>query len=473
MARLDLPVTGILGQGRSINSNPAAIKNAYIELNAVGEPRLVRRSGSVLKFTLPNSPVRGCYSDTDTSYWVAGNGVYKRTADNVIKLLGTIGTTNGFVNFASSGQVLALVDGDKGYGIQLATDAFAVTTDPGFPPNPVDISYISGFWVVTAKNSQQFYFKLVSAPTWNGLDFATAEGNPDNILSQKILNDELYLIGYKTVEVWDVTGNGASPFQRNRAVVIDHGCIAANSVGKAMDTLYWLGGDNLGQGIVWRLNGYQVERVSTHEIEQKIAVMDYIINAFAVVYQQDGHVFYVLQFPSAGKTLVYDIINGVWAEWSYKDDFTGVENIWKASCHCFSAGNNLVGDTESGKVFALDKEVFTDDGNEIVTELITMVDKLGQSFLFFNELIIDIETGMGNNLAPGDDPKIGVCWSDDAGHSWSNWRFTSIGKIGRYGTVVRYDMLGSARNRVWWFRVTDPVKVVVMGIVVNADRGIT
>jgi hypothetical protein len=137
--RVDLPVTGITGQGRSINSNSAAIKNAYIELNAAGEPRLVRRSGNTLKFTLPNSPVRGCYSDSDTSYWVAGNGVYKRTADNVIKLLGTLSTSNGFVNFASSGQVLALVDGVKGYGIQLATDVFAVTTDPGFPPNPVNI----------------------------------------------------------------------------------------------------------------------------------------------------------------------------------------------------------------------------------------------------------------------------------------------------------------------------------------------
>lgn len=469
--RVDLPVMGITGQGRSINSNSAAIKNAYIELNAVGEPRLVRRSGNTLKFTLPNSPVRGCYSDSDTSYWVAGNGVYKRTADNTIKLLGTIGTANGFVNFASSGAKIMLVDGDKGYEITTATDAFVQITDVSFPAKPVDVNYLSGFWIVTVKNIQQFFFKLVSVATWNGLDFATAEGNPDNILSQKILNDELYLIGYKTVEVWNATGNGASPFQRNRAVVIDHGCIAANSVGKAMDSLFWLGGDNLGQGIVWQLSGYQVERISTHEIEQKIAQMPYIADAFAVTYQQDGHTFYILQFPSAGKTLVYDITNELWSEWSYKDDATGVENIWKASCHCFSAGNNLIGDTESGKVFALDKEVFTDNGNEIVTELTTMVDKLGQSYLFYNELIIDIETGMGNSLV--DDPKIGLCWSDDAGHSWSNWRLSSIGKIGRYGTVVRYDMLGAARNRVWRFRVTDPVKAVIMGIVVNADRGIT
>lgn len=471
--RADLPLTGIQGQGRSLNSNPAAVKNAYIELNAAGEPRLVKRCGNTVTFTLPNSPVRGCFSDSDTSYWVAGNGVYKRTADNTIKLLGTVATTNGFVNFASSGAKIMLVDGNAGYEITVATDAFALIVDPLFPLMPVDVNYLSGFWIVTAKNVQQFFFKLVSASSWNGLDFATAEGNPDNILSQKILNDELYLIGYKTVEVWDLTGNGASPFQRNRSVVIDHGCSAANSVGKAMDTLYWLGGDNLGQGIVWRLNGYQVERISTHEIEQKIAEMTYIANAFSVVYQMDGHTFYILQFPSAGKTLVYDLITGLWSEWSYKDMATGEENIWKASCHCFSAGRNFVGDTVSGKVFALDKNIFTDEGNEIVTELTSMVDKWTQSNMFFNEVIIDVETGVGDNLPPVDDPKIALSWSDDSGHTFSNWRYAPMGKIGRYGTVARFDMLGSARNRVWRIRATDPVKTVIMGIVINADTGIS
>jgi Phage stabilisation protein len=471
--RVDLPVTGIQGQGRSLNSNPAAVKNAYIELNSAGEPRLVRRCGNTTLFTLPNTPVRGCFSDSDTSYWVAGSGVYKCTANNVIKSLGTIGTTNGFVNFASSGAKIMLVDGDKGYEITTATDAFAQIVDASFPAKPVDVNYFSGWWVVTVKNVQQFFFKLVASSTWNGLDFATAEGNPDNILSQKILNDELYLIGYKTVEVWVLTGNGSSPFQRNRAVVIDHGCSAANSVGKAMDTLYWLGGDNLGQGIVWRLSGYQIERISTHEIEQKIAEMPYIADAFAVTFQQDGHIFYIMQFPSAGKTLVYDIITGLWSEWSYKDDITGSENIWKASCHCFSAGRNLVGDTVSGKVFALDKTIFTDDGNEIVTELVTMADKYTQSYLFFNEIILDIETGIGNNLEPGYEPKVSVCWADDTGHTWSNWRNISLGRIGRYNTVVRLDMLGSGRNRVWRFRVTDPISFVLMGIVVNASRGIS
>jgi len=469
--RIDAGISGVVGQGRSLNSNPGRSHNCYIEMAATGEPRLVSRMGQRTVFTLPNSPVRGAFSDTDTSYWCAGNGVYKRTPDNVIKFLGNTSTSSGRVNFASNGTLIALVDGDKGYYITIATDAFGQITDPAFPLNPVNINVLSGYWIVTAKNSQQFYFKHSSAGSWSGLDYATAEGKPDNIISQIILNDELYLIGYKTVEAWNITGNGASPLQRNRNVVIDHGCIAPNSPAKAMDSIYWLGGDDHGQGMVWRLSGYQVERVSIHEIEQQIAVMPYIADAFSVVFQIDGHNFYLLQFPTAGITLYYNITTGLWGTFSYKDMSTGLENIFKASCHCFTGALNLVGDTTSGKVFALDKTVYADDGNEIVFERIGTVSKETQSNLFYSELIIDIETGVGNNLPPGNDPQIGVAWSDDAGHSWSNWRYTSIGKIGKYKSVVRFSMLGMGRNRVFKLRCTDPVKLIIMGSTVNIEKG--
>jgi Phage stabilisation protein len=471
--RTQFPINGVVGQGRSLNSNPGKSHNCYIEQAADGQTRLVKRAGQSLKFTLPNSPVRGCFADTEVSYWAAGNGIYRRNSDNTILVLGTIDTFSGTVNFASSGTKLMVVDGNKGYEITLATNAFAQVVDANFPALPVNASYLSGFWVVTAKSSQQFFFRLASSSGWNGLDFATAESNPDNILSQKVLNDELYLIGFKTVEVWNTTGNGASPFQRNRNVAIDHGCVAANSAAKAMDALYWLGGDNMGHGIVWRLNGYQVERISTHEIEQQIAVMPFIDDTYSITYQIDGHVFYILQFPSADKSLGYDIMTGLWHTLSSKDVLTGLENIWRASCHCFSGSSHLVGDTISGKVYDVSMDYYTDDGTEIIFWRTGLVMRDAQYTLFYKEIIINMEVGVGNNLAPGNFPVMSLRWSDDAGHSWSNCRQCTIGKIGQYQAMVRWDMLGSGRNRVWEIRCTDPVKLVVLDSSIDYEKGLS
>lgn len=471
--RIDLPISGAVGKGRSLNSNPGESHNCFVTVNSAGETRLTRRAGQKLAFTLPNSPVRGCYSDSDTSYWVAGNGVYKLATEGTVTLLGTIATNSGRVSFASSGIDLMLVDGNAGWSVKLATDVMVQITDVSFPAMPVDVIYLHGFFVVTVKDQQRFYVseELNIATAWNGLDFATAEGNPDNIIAPIILNNELLLFGFKTVEVWSFTGNTDFPLQPNPNVTISHGCIAGGSVSRAGDSVYWLGGDDLGHGIVYRMNGYQAERVSLFEIDEQIAQMLFIKDAFAVSYQMDGHVFYVLQFPSENVSIYYNISTGLWGNFSHQNQLTGDRELWRASCHCFSAANNLVGSTVSGEVYQLRNDIYTDNGDEIVMERTGMVSKQEQKMMFYSEVIVDMETGVGNNLAPGNDPKIGLQWSDDAGHTWSNWRFMTIGKIGEYGQRAYFDMLGEGRNRVWKIRVTDPVKAVVLGAVINVEVG--
>jgi hypothetical protein len=70
------------------------------------------------------------------------------------------------------------------------------------------------------------------------------------------------------------------------------------------NTVYWLGGDADGGGIVWKLNGYTPERVSHDGLEYAIQNYARTDDAQAYSYQQEGHTFYVLTFPSARRDLV-------------------------------------------------------------------------------------------------------------------------------------------------------------------------
>ena len=57
-------------------------------------------------------------------------------------------------------------------------------------------------------------------------------------------------------------------------------------------------------------------------------------------------------------------------------------------------------------------------------------------------------------------------WSDDGGHTWTGDRWTSMGKIGEYGSRVIWRRLGMTtkiRDRVYEISGTDPVKLYVMG----------
>jgi hypothetical protein len=82
--------------------------------------------------------------------------------------------------------------------------------------------------------------------------------------------------------------------------------------------------------------------------------------ATAYTYQQDGHSFYVLNFPAADTTWAYDATTGAWHE------RRGWENSqWarhRADCQVFYNGEVLVGDYQNGNIYAFDLDVYADNG---------------------------------------------------------------------------------------------------------------
>ena len=187
----------------------------------------------------------------------------------------------------------------------------------------------------------------------------------------------------------------------------------------------------------------------------------------AYTYQQDGHNFYVLIFPSANTTWVYDAATNAWHEraaWT-NGDFT------RHRSNCQMAFNNeiVVGDFQNGNIYAFDLDDYTDN-NQIQKWLRSWrALPTGQNNLkrtTQHSLQLDLETGTGLNLGQGDDPQVMLRWSDDGGHTWSNEHWISIGKIGQFYRRAIWRRLGMTlklRDRVYEVSMTDPVKTAIMG----------
>jgi hypothetical protein len=138
------------------------------------------------------------------------------------------------------------------------------------------------------------------------------------------------------------------------------GCIAAFSVAKLDNGLFWLGADARGKGIVYRANGYAAERISTHAVEWQIQEYGNLSDALAYTYQQDGHSFYVLIFPSANTTWVFDVATALWHERAAF--INGSFTRHRSNCQMAFGGEIVVGDHELGNIYAYDLDVFTDNG---------------------------------------------------------------------------------------------------------------
>lgn len=382
---------------------------------------------------------------------------------------------------------------------------FSQITDPDFP-GAVGVGFLDGYFVFNEPNSQRFW---VTAP-YNGLsidalDFASAEGSPDDLVTLIVDHREVWLFGVNTVEVWYNAGLPDFPLQRIQGAFNEIGCLAAYSVAKLDNGLFWLGRDARGNGIVYRSKGYTGERISTHAVEWQIQQYATLSDAVAYTYQQDGHAFYVLNFPTANTTWVYDVSTGVWHEragWE-NNQFTR----HRGNCQMNFNNEIVIGDYVGGGIYAYDLEVYAEAGSTQKWLRSWRALPTGQNNLkrtTQHSLQLDCEAGVGLSgytqaevneiiyirdrqndiiysrdgsplyirnyqtyqITIGAGAQVMLRWSDDGGHTWSNEHWKSMGKIGQTGYRTIWRRLGMTlklRDRVYELSGTDPVKIAIMG----------
>ena len=392
------PILGSSYVIRSVNAADNRCVNLYAEVIPEGgkEPAYLQRCpGMTLKATVGTGPIRGIYSLGDYLYVVSGSEFYRLTTAYVATKIGDV-TGTGPVSMADNGTQIFIACNPDSYIYNISTLAFAQITDPDFP-GAVNVGYLDGYFVFNEPNSQRVWVTaLLDGLSIDPLDFASAEGSPDGLVSLIIDHREAWLFGTNSVEVWYNSGDADFPLTRIQGAYNEIGCIAPYSVAKMDNSVFWLGADARGQGIVYRAQGYQGVRVSTHAVEFAIQGYSNLADAVGYTYQQDGHTFYVLNFTDADTTWVYDAATGAWHERAgfVKGDFTR----HRGNCHARFNGVPIIGDYQNGKLYAFDLDVYADNGQvqkwlRRWRALPTGANNLKRTA--HHTLQIDLETGVG------------------------------------------------------------------------------
>jgi Phage stabilisation protein len=470
---MQTPILGASYVARSINAADNRMVNLFPEMtpdNGQTAAFLNRAPGLEYLQTVGTGPIRALWAhQTNGSdfYVVSGNEVYKMvtmTGDPV--LLGTVSGT-GPVSIADNGTQLFFACNPDSYIYNEVTNVFQQITDPDFP-GAVTVGYLDGYFVFNEPDSQRVWVtSLLDGLSVDPLDFASAEGSPDGLVGLIVDHREAWLFGTDSVEVWYDAGLADFPLTRIQGAFNEIGCVAAFSIAKLDNGLFWLGTDARGQGIVYRANGYTGQRVSTHAIEYAIAQYSDISDAIAYTYQQEGHAFYVLTFPTGNATWVYDVATQAWHEragW-----LNGAFTRHRSNCQCNFLGNTVVGDFENGNIYKMSLDVYADNGDIQKWLRSWRALPTGQNNLkrtAHHTLQLNCESGVGLIDGQGSDPQAMLRWSDDGGHTWSNEHWSPMGKIGAYYQRVFWRRLGMTtklRDRVYEVSGTDPVKVAIMG----------
>ena len=485
MATIKTDFIGGAYQHRSLIVDGQECVNLYPEIeqgNSKSVAALIGTPGLELWATATNNAgCRGLYSSSlGRRFSVNGSAFYEYNSAGLVTVRGALATASGMCTFADDGYHLIIADGDYGYELNLTTNVFTQITDGDVGGSHV--VFLDGFFIMTMKDTGKCIPTEVRAGpvadlVWDAGEEFSAESFPDNLKAALKTNNEIWLFGDKSIEVWYNTGDSTSQFQRIRSAVLNVGLAATYACSTNGQNMFWLGSNDQGQGVVFKSNGYQAQRISTHTIEYIIGKMSRIDNAVSYCYQQEGHEFFLIHFLNANKSLCYDGATGLWHERTSYDETANVAKVHMGIAYAMWGGTSYVGDYENGKIYKLDLSVYSDSGAPIQRIRSTPhIHKNGKN-IFFQRFEIDMEKGVGLDgdtgvaatRPQGVAPRAMLTWSDDGGHTWSNEYWVDIGAMGQYKTRVAWNRLGCSRDRIFRVVISDPVKVVLVGATMDVE----
>jgi hypothetical protein len=355
-----------------------------------------------------------------------------------------------------------IVDGTAGYIYDNTTSTLTEIADVDMVAASV-VTFLDGYFVFVQTNSDRFWITgLYDGTTIDENDFATAEGDPDQLQAVIAVNRDLLLLGKTTCEIWYNSGDPDNTFQRFQGGFVQTGCAAKFSVSRFDNTVIFLSRNDRGHGLVVTLgDGYAAQVVSSPEMNYQIAQYTTIEDAFGYVYQTEGHEFYVLTFPTAKATWVYDASTQLWHQRAHT--IGGVfPNRERYNCHVFAFGKHLMGDYSNGNIYELDSSVGTSNGVRIPRERITPNLTDEEKRIRIAAFQLDVEEGTGD---PNEttDKSIWLSYSKDGGHTYSNEIERSIGDAGEYSSRVIWRRLGHARNWIFRIRTWTPNRIIIKG----------
>lgn len=411
--------------------------------------------GQTLFGTQSGGVDRGMFEHKDVLYKVTGSSLYTVASDGTHTSRGTIAGSARCI-FAPIGEDIVVVSNGAAYMYDVSTTTLSAITDNDLE-TPQSAAHLNNQVIYDGDGGRFVVSDVGDSTSVDGLNYATAESDADDIVRVYTFRQTLYLMGERTIELWWNSGQGNPPFDRIEGGILNVGLGALHSVANTDESMFLFADDRQIYSVGGSVSGV-LDVISTKAMAKEIQGYATVSDAIGWTMKLEGQDFYVICFPTQNKTWVYPI-GGEWFEWS--SDATGGRN--RANSYAYAFGKHLVADYVSGNIYELDAETYTENGETIV-RLRDSAPITGEALgvpgkeIEMNSFELFLETGVGLKSGQGSDPVVMLSFSDDGGRTFSTEQWGSVGKSGQFeGFVVRWTGLGRFSSRVIRIRVSDPV----------------
>lgn len=444
-----IPVNFVGGENnsRSRQWSSQSTVNLYIDAQGSGRSQtcLLPWPGEKAFSSGSSGTTRGMILHNELVYLIVDTDLIEIDSDGTRVVRGTIPGANR-CSLATDGTNLVIRTGSATY---FYSTSVAGITDSNLE-NAQTLCYINNQFIYQG-TAQRFGVSNAGDPTTiDGLNYATAESYPDDIVQVYAFNERVYIGGSRSMEIWYNSGEGSPPFDRIQQSTTEVGIASPFCMANSDEYLYFLGDDNS----VYRVSAYQPESVTPSAIAKEFREAT-TSDAQGYCVHLDGQWFYIVQLPTSNLTLAYSEQTGEWIRLSTGVDVSLPRHLMNGYVYAF--GKHLVCDYDSGDVYEWDFETYQSNGSPIAYQRdsapVSSLQLAPGKRLLMSKADFFMETGVGNSDEL--DPEMMVSCSID-GASFTNEDWIKLGREGqKAGKIEWYNMQSfyDLRLRV---RSTDP-----------------
>lgn len=498
--RVKLPIIGSGQPQKNFTLNPQHLTNWYEIQSAQGYfakdnaedkvPLSISTTpGTTFYANTPNKgEIRGQCVINQTDYIVSGSILYVMGITKNFLQLGVLSSSTGLVGMITNGLQIMIVDGYFGYTYTLSTGVFAKITDPNFPvPAPSTVTYQSGRAIVYQPQSTTWWVSNINDfTTYNALAFANAnndaQNSAQNIVDIESTPNDLFIFKTWSTEVWYLVSDPIFPYNLRPGIIMDQGCVSANTICRADSTVIWLAQNEQGQALLVTSYYYRPVLILDEAAQYQFSQLKSLTDAYATVIQYDGHTFYVITFPTDNKTFAIDIKTHkciTLSSW-YQSGVDGQGNpnyiqgrhLWRT--HQNFNGQSIIGDYRSGTLLVWDPNSYSDFAcgadNSIYREVVSSIVSDDKKRVFISSMEVDCETG-DSPLNPTVPATFSVSISRDSARRFEQPRSVSFGLSGQYKKRVKLNAWGYVQDGAVKISCNHNGKVAINSLIADLTTG--
>lgn len=369
-----------------------------------------------------------------------------------------------------AGDQMFITSGGNGYIYDLTADT--LTAIAAIAGKATMGGYLDGYFLALDTNTSTLWISdLLDGATWDPTQFIVRVGASDPWVSM-IVNQYIYLFGSQTSEVWFDSGAFPIPFELHPSGRLQHGCGAPFSPEVVGQSVVWVGQTVNGNGTVLRTPGFSVETVSNFATQYAFGSFTSIEDAIGDSYEDLGHIFYVLTFPSAESTWVWDAGTGIWHERGTWSEDNNIYEAWRPLFHAFAFGKHRILDLKGSRVYEMSSNYGYDVEGMALRRLRRPPALMNENKrAFYRRIELFAEPGLGLTSGQGSDPQVAMRASNDGGKTWGASVFRSAGALGEYSKRIEWLRCGAGRKRTFEFYFSDPIPWRIMDAFVEVEPG--